>query len=141
MSSTHGPKLLAHCPVCQAAYNASEIRLLGEKGAARLFHCTCNTCGQSVLAIVLENFGNISSLGLVTDLELQDALRFRNAEAVSLDECITMHRILQTNSSILCHKLFSWAAWRQALKQASLLATYYVLRYTANHPYLVGTTG
>ncbi len=110
MPPTHSPKLLAHCPLCHTVYSASEIRLLGEKGTTRLFHCTCNSCGQSVLAIVLENFGNVSSLGLVTDLELQDALRFRNAVAVNLDECIAMHRLLQTDSQALCRKLLSLAA-------------------------------
>ena len=69
MDHAHTPKLLAHCPLCQAAYPTSEVKLLGEKGTTRLFHCTCSSCGHAVLAVVLESAGSVSSVGLVTDLE------------------------------------------------------------------------
>lgn len=110
MDHAHSPKLLAHCPVCQAAYPASEIRLLGEKGPTRLFHCTCQSCGNSVIAVVLENAGAVSSVGLVTDLEIQDALRFQDVQPVSSDECVAAHRFLDTQSQALCARLLDKTA-------------------------------
>lgn len=80
----------------------SKIRLLGEKGSTRLFHCTCTACGNAVIAIVLENGGAVSSIGLVTDLEAADALRFQAVLPVSSDECVATHRLLETDSNAFC---------------------------------------
>jgi hypothetical protein len=105
MEPAYGPKIISHCPLCHAVYQASEIRLLGEKGPARLFHCTCAACGHAVMAIVLEANGAVSSVGLVTDMEAQDALRFRQALSVSTDDCLAIHELLEKNSRDLCRKL------------------------------------
>lgn len=102
MDQAHSSKLLAHCPLCQAIYQASEIKLLGERGATRLFHCTCSACGHAMLAIILEAQGAVSSVGLMTDLEVQDALRFRDMGSVTADECIASHRILEMESREFC---------------------------------------
>ncbi|MFZ2803954.1 MAG: hypothetical protein WA001_01900 [Patescibacteria group bacterium] len=99
------PQLLAHCPVCHAAYPAGDVRLLGEKGTTRLFHCTCAACGNAVLAVVLENAGAVSSVGLVTDLEIQDALRFQDVPVISTDECLAVHRALEAESAAFCRQL------------------------------------
>lgn len=99
------PQLLAHCPVCHAAYPTSDVRLLGEKGPTRLFHCTCQRCGNAVIAVVLENAGAVSSVGLVTDMEVQDALRFQDVPAVSSDECIAAHRLVEQESRSFCRRL------------------------------------
>ncbi len=107
MDDAHLSKLLAQCPMCQATYLKDDLRLLGEKGATRLFHCTCRACGHAMLAMVLEAHGSVSSVGLMTDLEAPDALRFRDLEPVSADECIAMHRFLQTESLDLCASLLT----------------------------------
>lgn len=97
--------MLAHCPMCQSAYEPSEIRLIGEKGTTRLFHCTCGSCKHAVLAVVLEAAGSTSSVGLMTDMELQDALRFQQAGPVTTDECIAFHQLLETKSQAVCQAL------------------------------------
>lgn len=105
MERPHSEHLLAHCPLCQVAYQSAEVRLLGERGSTRLFHCTCRSCGQAVLAVILETNGSVSSVGLVTDLEIQDALRFTNVPAVSSDECIMAHRLMEGESQAFCQRL------------------------------------
>lgn len=103
----HAPssKLLAHCPLCQVQYHEQEVHLLGERGTTRLFHCTCHGCGHAMLAMILETQGSISSVGLVTDLEVQDALRFRDRTALTSDECLLAHRTLEDSSRDFCHIL------------------------------------
>ncbi len=105
MDQPHSERLLAHCPLCHTAYDATRVRLLGEYGSTRLFHCSCQSCGQSVLAVVLESNGSVSSVGLVTDLEIEDALRFTNADSVSSDECIAVHRLMERGSLAFCKGL------------------------------------
>jgi hypothetical protein len=105
MDNPNPQKIMAHCPLCQAAYAESAVRLVGEKGPARLFHCTCTDCGHAVLAVVIEAAGGISSVGLVTDLEVQDAVRFANSLPVTSDECISAHKVLEEGSRALCGRL------------------------------------
>lgn len=105
MDHAHSSKILAHCPLCQAIYDEKEVKLLGEKGATRLFHCTCKACGHAMLALILETQGSVSSVGLVTDLEVGDALRFRDFQPFSADDCIATHRILEEESRTFCKAL------------------------------------
>jgi hypothetical protein len=57
------------------------------------------------LAVIVENSGSVSSVGLVTDLEIEDALRFRDAAPITADECVAAHRILQEGSQAFLSRL------------------------------------
>ncbi|MBI5654797.1 hypothetical protein HZC53_04060 [Candidatus Uhrbacteria bacterium] len=105
MDNANPQKILGHCPLCQEAYGTAGIKLVGERGQARLFHCTCTGCGQAVLAVVVETQGSVSSVGLVTDLEIQDALRFAALSPVTSDECLAAHRMLEDDSRGLATRL------------------------------------
>ncbi|HEU0051077.1 MAG TPA: hypothetical protein VFQ60_03415 [Patescibacteria group bacterium] len=98
-------RILAQCPLCQAAYQQGEVHLLGERGSTQLFHCSCKSCGYSVLAVVLENSGWVSSVGLVTDLEVRDAIRFQSFSSITTDECIEFHRELEGKSREFCERI------------------------------------
>ena len=57
------------------------------------------------MAVVLESSGMVSSLGLVTDMEVQDAIRFQGSGPVTSDECIRFHQALEADSQGLCLRL------------------------------------
>lgn len=101
----HPSKLIAHCPVCQTSYGDQAIRLVGERGTSRLFHCTCASCGHAMLAVILENAGWVSSIGMITDLEANDAARFQKLEMISANECVQIHQGLEHQSRELCQQL------------------------------------
>ena len=105
MDTSRPQQVLAHCPLCQAAYAEQHVRLLGEKGTSRMFHCSCRSCGHALLAVIVETSGSVSSVGLVTDLEIQDAVRFRDATPITADECVGAHRALRDGSQELCLQL------------------------------------
>lgn len=92
------PKLLTHCPLCNAQYQDQSIKLLGEQGTIRTFHLTCPACAHAVLAVIMENQHGVSSLGMVTDLEVQDALRFQDLEPISADDCLNAKDMLAAHS-------------------------------------------
>ena len=98
-------RLLAQCPLCQTSYDEKEIRLVGEKGTTRMFHCTCQSCGHAMLAVILEASGFVSSVGVMTDLEANDALRFQQATSISSDECVHLHTVLEQESRKFCQAL------------------------------------
>ena len=58
-----------------------------------------------MLAVILENAGWVSSVGMMTDLEANDAMRFQKVEIISADECVQMHQRLEKNSQELCQEL------------------------------------
>ena len=71
----------------------------------RLFHLTCQCCSHSVLAVILENQNGMSSLGMVTDLEAQDAVRFRDSEPISANDCVSAYERLVHESKTVCRAL------------------------------------
>lgn len=106
--------MLAHCPLCQAAYDDASVRLLGEvastlstQGTSRLFHLTCKKCAHAILAVILESAHGVSSIGLVTDLEAQDAVRIHDADPISADDVLRAHYELGTKSKEWCLGLCS----------------------------------
>jgi hypothetical protein len=51
----------------------------------------------------------VSSIGLVTDLEVQDATRMQAAEVISSDDVVRAHRVLEEKSQEICKSLFKTA--------------------------------
>ena len=98
-------RILTKCPLCQAVYSKDAIQLVKEQGPARLFHCTCTACGHTILALVLEASGWVSSVGLVTDLEIADALLFQSASSITLKECVALKQALDQQSRDFCQLL------------------------------------
>lgn len=88
--------------MCQTTYPKEGIRLLGVRDGAKLFHCSCLQCGHAVVAIVLESAGWVSSVGMVTDMKMPDAVRVQSLPAVSSDECIGFHTELEQKSREIC---------------------------------------
>ena len=110
------PQLLAHCPLCQAAYDDESVRALGESskypisgphGKSKMFHLTCKNCQHAVLAVILESSHGVSSIGLVTDLEASDAMRMQDAPPISADDVVRAHLQLDTESHVLCRQLMA----------------------------------
>lgn len=112
--------MLAHCPLCQAAYDDASVHLLGDfapqgnsvsaisrmgQGKPRMFHLTCKNCRHAVLAVILESGHGVSSIGLVTDLEVQDAVRIHGTQAISADDVVRAHVELDTKSREMCQGL------------------------------------
>lgn len=100
--NVHPSRILTTCPLCQSAYGRGEIRLVGDRGTSKLFHCRCTQCGHAMLAVIMEARGWVSSIGLVTDLEATDAMRFQTAQPIQTDECVAWHQMLEEKSAELC---------------------------------------
>jgi len=105
MDPAQSSRWIANCPLCNVEYLTEKVRLVGERGTKQLFHCTCEGCGNSMLAIILETKGSISSVGLLTDLEVQDAMRMHEAVPISSDDCIEAHRLLEQEGKVFVRSL------------------------------------
>jgi len=72
-----------------------EARVIDERDDKHLMHIRCKKCAHAILALVLTSGMGVSSMGLLTDLTVDDVTKFRNAEAVTLDDVIAFHQLLE----------------------------------------------
>ena len=89
-----GLKLIQACPLCDTSYNPMEARVVGEKNDSHLVHIQCRKCANAILALVLVSPVGVSSVGVITDLSVEDVIRFRESDEVGLDDAIATHTLL-----------------------------------------------
>lgn len=93
--------------MCRASYGDEAVHLIRDGGSARLFHCTCPSCGRSMLALMTDHQGWVSTVGLVTDLEIADAIRLEDRNPLASDECIRLYQAIHQESKELCNWLLT----------------------------------
>lgn len=81
------------------------MTLVRDEGERRLFHCVCPTCKRSMIALIRDHEGWISTMGLVTDLDAADAVRLAGQSPVGADECIRAYQYISQQSQNLCQFL------------------------------------
>lgn len=93
--------LITHCPVCNLRYDPLEVKVLQEGERAHLVYIKCRHCQTAVLALIIANTLGISSIGLVTDLDADDVLKFKSAKTISCDDVIEVHQFLKSKEKAL----------------------------------------
>jgi len=90
-----GLKLMAECPLCKHSYSEKEASVIEEKNSAHLVHITCPHCHHSILALVIVSKVGMSSVGMVTDLGMNDVNRLKTLGPITEDELLDFHSLLQ----------------------------------------------
>ena len=88
------PTLITHCPICNLRYDPLEAKILEEGKNAHLVYIHCRHCQSAILAVIVTNNLGVSSVGLITDLNGEDVLRFKKAKPISCDDVIEVHQFL-----------------------------------------------
>lgn len=105
MNASQVAKMLSQCPICKKSYLEDAVKHVGQDRGAELYHCSCKGCGHAMMAVVLEQAGLVSSIGMLTDLEVSDALQLSKTNPITKDECVKIHRVLEKESQALCQAL------------------------------------
>jgi hypothetical protein len=84
------------CPACSAAYDVERAELFAKYDQACLVHQTCPTCRSYFIAMIVSVGHGLSSVGMVTDLNLEDAKRLHGSEPINLDEALEAYEVLQS---------------------------------------------
>lgn len=91
-------KLVKSCPVCTNRYTTTMAEVVQEQNTGYLVYFSCNNCQSSLLAQISEMpFGLIGS-AMLTDLELNEVLKFKNSEKVSVDDVLEVYKKLEINN-------------------------------------------
>ncbi len=88
-------KPLMRCPVCNKKYEPVKALLLEEYEQQTVFHLTCDTCGVSTVVFVSASQWGVVSMGILTDLEEDEARNLFRNEAISSDQVIDVHNFLK----------------------------------------------
>ncbi|MEK7653387.1 MAG: hypothetical protein AAB358_02835 [Patescibacteria group bacterium] len=93
-------KMISRCPICHFNYNPIEAKVLAENAGAHLLYIKCQRCGSAILALVLANSFGVSSVGLVTDLESYEVTKFKDADAITSDDILSVYGFLADDQKL-----------------------------------------
>ena len=89
--------LVAACPICNESFQGSQIRLIEETADERqILHVDCEHCLSSLVMLFYEEFGQVKTRGLVTDLTYPEVMKYYNSSSLTLDDVINVHDALET---------------------------------------------
>lgn len=88
-------KFLGRCPICSTVYNTEKARGFAQRDTASLVHITCDKCRSYFIAMIVVAGQGLSTVGMVTDLNYDDAVRLYAKEPISLDEILNSHELLK----------------------------------------------
>jgi len=86
---------LTKCPQCTKKYRFNKALVLDEKDDQTTFHLTCSNCHTSTLVFVSMGQYGIVSLGMITDLDREEAKKLFRNEAISANQVIDVHQYLK----------------------------------------------
>ncbi len=93
-------KVISRCPVCGSVYNTQKAKLFAQKEKAQMVHFSCENCLGNFIAMVMNMNHGLSTIGLVTDLDFEDARKKVGLPVITLDEVISYHNDIQNNKII-----------------------------------------
>jgi len=103
-------KFISHCPVCGHDYKSEgelfdltkscrvpsiETRRIN-KSEARFVHFTCAYCRSHFMAMVMMMPKGMSTMGMVTDLNLKDVQKLYKMPPLTIDETIEAHKFINS---------------------------------------------
>lgn len=90
-------KFIGHCPICNQKYEESKAKLFAKQDSANLIHITCGKCASNFIAMVVMMKQGLSSIGMLTDLNFDDAKLLYKTAPLTVDEIISGHQFIQKN--------------------------------------------
>jgi len=83
------------CPLCHKNYKPRHLDTVEQAGETALVHTVCPVCSASVLSLLYRDLLGITMVGLVTDLNFEDAKKFKDAEFVDEDDVLCLYEMVK----------------------------------------------
>lgn len=83
------------CPICDKKQDPAKALILEEHDRHTALHMTCGSCGVSTVVFVSASQWGMVSMGVLTDLETEEARSLFRNEAISSDQVIEVHNFLK----------------------------------------------
>ena len=82
---------IARCPFCTQSYDEERLRVMKENGGKQVIHATCQACKRAMVFSVERKQESVSCVGMFTDCDAEDYVRFAQAERITLDDALQAH--------------------------------------------------
>jgi hypothetical protein len=86
---------LTRCPICSNQYSGKEVTILEESEKQSTFHLSCSGCGVALMVFISTGQFGIVSVGMITDLNTNEAKNFYKTESITADQVIEVHEYLK----------------------------------------------
>lgn len=100
LSWEENQKIIAFCPVCKNERKFSDAFVIAENNGNLLLYVKCLQCFGGIFVNFFETSLGANSLGIVTDLEKEDIYSFKDKKRISLDDALSMFKLLEKNKEI-----------------------------------------
>lgn len=92
-------RLIKVCPVCNTKYTQNTAKVVDKaEEYGILIHFSCPVCKTSLVVNMFElPFGLVGS-AMVTDLQADEILKFKNSEKVTVDDVLEVYQELEVNN-------------------------------------------
>jgi hypothetical protein len=102
-NNSDGQVFISYCPVCNLRYNPLEAKVLEEGKSSHLLYVKCRNCQSAVLALVVSSNLGLTSVGLITDLNSDEVLKFKDSKSVNYDEILEFHQFINKEKALINH--------------------------------------
>jgi hypothetical protein len=85
------PEPLARCPFCATLYTESAVHTVGKQRDGETTHASCQQCLRAMMFAVERRGGHVACVGVLTDCDAEEAIRFEKGQKISLDEVLKAH--------------------------------------------------
>lgn len=99
-------KILKQCPLCETQYTERSVKIIEQKAESELVHMTCIHCKHAILACIVKSRHGVSSVGMLTDLQVEDVQRLHKKSPLHDNDVLDFHTTLKHFPSTFIH-LFS----------------------------------
>lgn len=98
-------KFISNCPICKSEYKPEAIKLLqdGYTGShelaqeqSKFVHFTCHNCHTNFMAMIIMVSKGISTVGMITDLNFEDAQKLQTMSPLTIDELIEARQFINS---------------------------------------------
>ena len=93
-------KNISHCPLCRKKYDPLQAMLLEENEEAHLIYIKCSHCQSSMVVLIMSQGPVVSSMGVVTDLNAEDLVKFKQGNALKEDDVLAVHDLFKDGNLI-----------------------------------------
>lgn len=86
----HNDVTLVNCGVCGEKYRSGSARVVGNRNNSLVVHIHCDNCKSAMITIISKNptGENTMTMGMLTDLDYNEAVRSMNMKAIDADEVL-----------------------------------------------------
>ena len=82
------------CPLCDKEYRPVNMKIVEQAGDTVLAHSHCPSCEGAILSLLYKDFMGITLVGLVTDLNYEDAVKIKNESCIDEDSVLEIYKKL-----------------------------------------------